>query len=607
MTQLDNAMQEVPQRPTRAPRSGISSRWLKNGLLQLPMAIIVLIPIVCIAVPLGVMISLSVRSAPFGTAGAHFTWSNFSNLFDSPQIGSIFTNTIILTIGSAFFATVLGSLLAWIVTMTNCPFKRVMFWLPVLPITVPVLTKDLSWIMLYNNRTGLVNIGFNDLLGVKPFNIYSLPGMIADLTFSTTPLVYLIMAPALASIGKSLTEASLVVGARRLKTLSSIIFPVVRPALLSAFAIATLLVATAFETPILIGTPGGIATYISTIYDTTTGPLANYNLASAQSVVYVAISFILLMLYFRASRSQGRFEVVTGRGYVRGVSFEMGRWRWLLFAVVVGFFLLAFVQLVVANVITSFLPFFTVTNGNPFRHWTLSGYTAEFNSGSGLYQTLGSSVWTAIVVSLLTTAIGTVLAVVAVKGRSRARRIVETVATLPIGVPSLVLGVAMFVTVLFVPTIRSLYNTTYPLIVASVVVFLPFAVRIMANATVQIHDELLEAARVSGAGWFRSNLAILVPLLRLAMGSTLLLVFVLSFRELGAVVLLLPANFQLLPVAIFEAWETGSYLQATVLNTISLIVPMVIVGVALTLRWVTLRALRYRVRSASRNVALVEA
>jgi iron(III) transport system permease protein len=578
-------------------RARSSGRALVNSVLGL----FVLVPLVCIIVPIGVTVAMSLWSTTFGGDGGHLTLANYVAAFTSRGILNLLSNTLILTAGGAVGGTALGLLMAWISTSTNCPFPRLMYWLPVAPIAVPVLVKDLGWIMLYDNRTGLVNVGLDHIGLHGIFNIYSMQGMIVVLAFSTAPFAYLILVPALASINRDLVEASAVSGAGRRVSVLRIMFPLIRPAVLSAFAVSTLLVATSFETPVLIGLPAGINTYISTIYQSiAVASDPDFNLASAQAVIYLVISMILLAGYLRSTRSANRFEVVGGRGYTRGARMNVGNWRWLLFAVVIIYFFLAFVQLVLANLVVSLMPYYTVTNGNPFRNFTFQFYRQEFTRDT--LGTIWSSLWLAVVVALVTTAFALLLSIVAHKSRTRLRGVVEIVSTLPLALPSLVFGVSLFLTVLFVPSLIVFYGSTIPMIVASVVVFLPLAIRIVSNATMQVSDDLLEAARVAGASWTRSSATVLVPLLGLAITNTLVLVFMQSFRELGAIVLLIPPNLHLLPVTIFSHWEQGQTIMATVLNVFSIVVPVCILGLAFGIRAIirsVLRVLRGRAGAAS--------
>jgi iron(III) transport system permease protein len=568
-------------------------------LWRIPLTALVAIILACVVLPIGVTLAMSVLSGTFGS-GASFTLDNFQQALTDASAIPLLRNTIILTVSAAVLATLMGLLLAWIVTSTDAPFRRVLYWLPVLPILLPVLMKDTGWIMLYSPRTGLVNIGLQHLFGLsKPFfNIYSMPGMIIILAVGITPVVYLILVPAMASLSRSLEEASRVTGAGWATTLWRVVLPAVRPAILSAAALSALLVATAFETPILVGLPGGVRTYISAIYNSISGQsVPNYNLAAAQSTVYLLISAVLLTTYLRATRSEQRFAVVGGRGYSQGVRTRVGRWRWVLTAIVIGYFLVGFVQLILASVAVSLVPYYTTTDGNPLRTLTLGGYRAELNQS--LWQAVSSSLALATVVAVLTTGAALLLSFVAFKTRMRLRRAVEAIATIPVALPPLVFSVSLLITVLFVPGLVVAYGTNLPIVIASVIVFLPFAMRIIAGATIQVGDELLEASRVSGARWLRSMATVMVPLLGVAITNAVIFVFVQSFRELGAVVLLISPSQILLPVKIFSSWEEGEVTSVAVLNVLSAVIPLVVLVVVFGIRRLIGAARRARARVTS--------
>jgi iron(III) transport system permease protein len=289
--------------------------------------------------------------------------------------------------------------------------------------------------------------------------------------------------------------------------------------------------------------------------------------------------------------------VVGGRGYSQGVRTRVGWWRWVLTVVVIGYFLIGFVQLVLASVAVSLVPYYTVTDGNPLRTLTFAGYRAEWNHS--LWQAVSSSLALAVVVAVLTVCAALLLSFVAFKTRMRLRRVVEAIATVPVALPPLVFSVSLLITVLFVPGLVVAYGTDIPLVLASLVVFLPFAMRIIASATIQVGDELLEASRVSGARWLRSMTTVMVPLLGVAITNAVIFVFVQSFRELGAVVLLISPSQILLPVKIFGSWEEGEVTSVAVLNVLSAVIPLVVLVVVFGARRLLGAARRSRARAAS--------
>jgi iron(III) transport system permease protein len=569
-----------------------------------PLLAVLLAIMACLLVPIGLGVYMSFRSAPLGRDGS-FTLANFGHLLHDPQARHLIVNTVLLTVGAAGGATALGALLAWALTNTNVPKARWLMLLPMAPMVLPGLLKCTAWIDLYAPRSGLVNLELERIFGVSHpvFNIYGMWGMIIILALSGTPIAYLIMLSPFGNLGRSFEEASRVSGATRLQTLRRITLPSVTPAILSAFALCSILVATSFETPILIGLPGGVLTYISAIYHQTTGGVVpNYNLAAAYASVYLLMTTALLAWYVRATRAEKRFAVVSGRDYVRQRA-NVGAWRWVLFAIVLLYFFLAFFQLVLGTLLVSLIPFYTATQGNPIKHFTLQWYRAVIHEPA-IVRAATTSIMLSLVAAVATTLAALLVALASLKSRLPFRRTFEIVATLPVALPSFVFSTLLLLTVLFAPGLQSLYNTRWPLIVAFVVVSLPLAVRIMSGSVIQLHDEFAEASSVAGANRGQTGLRVTLPLLRTALVDCGSAVFSHSFKELGAIVLLIGPGTLMLPTVIFSRWDAGDIGIVAALNLLSLAIAGVFIGVTmLFLR----RQKRRRPESPARQLMAVSA
>lgn len=553
--------------------SGRIGGWVRAA----PLLAVLIVLMLCLLVPIGIGVYMSFRSAPIGQSGV-FTLSNYSQLLHDSQAATLLGNTVILTICAATIATTLGALLAWSLTSTNVPLARWLTFLPMAPLLLPGLLKCTAWIDLYAPRSGLVNIEIERYLGVsQAFNIYSMPGMIIILGLSGTPIAYLIMLAPFGSLGRSLEEASLICGANRFQTLRRVTLPAVTPALLSAFALCSILVATSFETPILIGLPGGVLTYISAIYHQTTGGVVpNYNVASAYAAVYLLMTGALLAWYVRATKKEKRFAVVSGRDYVKQRA-NLGKWRWLLFALVLVYFWFAFLQLVLGTLLVSIIPFYTATQGSPFKNWTLQWWRQVFDTPD-VWKAASTSIILALVGAVLTTAAATLIAIASFKSKLRFRRAFELIATLPVALPSFVFSTLLLISVLFLPVLTDLYNTRWPVVIAFVIVSLPLAVRIMSGSVIQLQDEFAEASSISGANRSQTSRKVTLPLLRNALVDSGSAVFSHCFKELGAIVLLIGPNMLMLPTLIFNQWDAGYIGVVAAMNLLALGIAMLFIG-----------------------------
>ncbi len=559
--------------------------------------VLVLCVLAVVVAPIGTELYASLWSATFIHQPGSWSLINYINVLTAGGSLPLLWNTLEMTFGATALAMVVGAALAWLVARTDVPFKPLIRWLPVCSLFLTALLRDIGWIELYSPRTGLVNIGLEHLLGIHTavFNIYSMEGMIASIGFNLVPIPYFILLGPLSAMNGHLEEASRTSGAGTWKTLVRVTIPQLRPAMLSAFALTAVVVASSFETPVIIGLPAGIRTYMSAIYTSMNGGATPmYDLAAAQSATYLVFTVLLLVWYTRTTRIEKRFVLVSGRGQSREV-IRLGGWRWVALAFVLLEFVVSFLQLVVVTVMVSLVAFYTVTQGFPFEHLTMTNYSSVLST-PGTLSAIEHSFYVGAAVAACTVLVALLLSVVSFKTRIRGRRLAEVVGTLPIAMPPLVFSVALLMTVLTIPGVLSLYNTVTLLVIAEVVVFLPYALRIVSSSMVSIGDELFEASAASGAGMFRTLRSIVVPIVGPSLINAGAITFILSLRELGAVILIVPLNFSVMPNQIFSIWQTGDFGEVNAFNVVSVIAMLVVLVIGLVIFGIAARGYgRFRI------------
>jgi iron(III) transport system permease protein len=549
--------------------SDIGGRIRVAGTLAFTVIVIGLI-----VLPMGVVLVTSFLSEPLGSAGV-FTLRNFSQALTEPGTAKLVEDTLIYTLGASAIAMAIGSFLAWAATFAAMPGGRVLRLLPLAVLFLPSLLTNPAWIELYSPTTGIINIGLMHVLGTtRPlFNIFSMPGMIITFGFSVAPLPYLVLLAPFGAVGRSLIEASEVSGAGWFRTQTRVLLRMLTPALLSATLLTGIVVLSSFETPLFIGIPAGISTFTSELYQEMSSPTANFNLSAAQAVMYLLITGVLLGLYVHATRNEQRFVSVTARS--GGAPTLISGWRArILSALVVAYFVVAFVLPVAMTALVSLLPFYTL-KGASLPPLTLANFRAIANSDT--VSAVVDSLEIAMIAAILSVAIALILGWIALKTRFVARRLIEVVGTYPIGVPTVVFSIALLTTFVSVPGLSSVYSSPAPLVLAQLIVCLPFALRIISSSVIQLHDEMVEASSTSGAGWGRTVRSVILPLLRSSIVYASLATFILAFREFGAVVLLVTANFSLLPTLTYSFWFDAENGPVSALNMLAFFIPIVVV------------------------------
>jgi iron(III) transport system permease protein len=315
---------------------------------------------------------------------------------------------------------------------------------------------------------------------------------------------------------------------------------------------------------------------MSSIYESVTvvGP-AGFTVAAAESSIYMFLTALLLVGYFRATKNERRFITISGRGHSHSV-INAPVLRYVLLAFVLVFITVVLIMPLVVTVLVSLVHFYTVTNGNPFSNLTLQNYPDSFQTPYILRAIVTSGIVSAIVVvgSLV---LGGALAYLSLKSKHRYRRLAEVLGMAPMAVPAMVFSVGLLLAVLFTPGVAPLvYGSAVPMVVADIIVFLPFATRLLSGAIIQLQDELVEASRSLGASRWRTIRKVVLPILRPAAMYAAAVVFILSYRELGAIVLLVSTNTQLIPLITFQQWVQGGYTSVATLNIITLVLPLAV-------------------------------
>jgi putative spermidine/putrescine transport system permease protein len=220
------------------------------------------------------------------------------------------------------------------------------------------------------------------------------------------------------------------------------------------------------------------------------------------------------------------------------------KWACAYFLVLccVCIYMLAPLVLIIVN---SFNP---STNGEfPPIGLTLHWYrNALFNVPSFMSGLVNS-----LIVACISSAMSIVLGTLAAYGLTRfefpGREMLRTVLLLPMVIPTIVLGAALF---LFFVRI-SIYGSLAGLILGHALLALPFVVTLVSANLLLFGRDYEEAAMDLGAGSFRSFMHVTLPGIREGLVVAALLAFVTSFDQVDLSVFLANPHMTTLPIAMF--------------------------------------------------------
>jgi iron(III) transport system permease protein len=166
-------------------------------------------------------------------------------------------------------------------------------------------------------------------------------------------------------------------------------------------------------------------------------------------------------------------------------------------------------------------------------------------------------------------------------------RVAVTLLVVVFAVPSTIVGVALIGLWNRPGLFGAIYGTDAMYTLGYLARFVPVATLVIAAATRYVPMSHEEAASVSGAGWLRTMIRIVVPQIRLGLVTAWVVAFVLAFGELGVSILIAPPGEATLPIRIYTiiANTPASHVAALALFQTSIIlIPVALLAGAVALR-----------------------
>jgi iron(III) transport system permease protein len=511
--------------PARTLRPRIDKAYWLIGII----VAVTLLPIVSLAV-----IALQGNTQELG------------HLFNTVLPKSLLTSAILMALVAVLTATI-GVTSAWLVTTFDFPFRRTLSWLLVLPIAIPPYIAAYCFVE-FLHFAGPVQTLIRDVFELKTRADYWFPdirnvwGAGFILAFTLFPYVYLATRVVFLMQVRNAADVARSLGASNARVFFKVLLPMSRPAIVAGVSLALM------ETLNDIGASEylGVRTLTFSIYNTWLGRGSLSGAAQLAMIMLILVAFVLWLEVH--SRRMMRFN--SGRSSTmnaRPARIVLSKVKGLLATFATA-----------APVLIGF--------GIPV------GVLIRFAS-KRLYQALDPSFLSALKNSVLvggTTAIIVVLVCLCLLHFGRllagSQRLVVRLATVGYTLPGTVLALGLLYVLTSVDTVlnnltRSLFDfpvglvlsgSAFAVILASSIRFLAVGESSLASALSKLPENLDAAARNLGRSPFNASRDVMLPLLRPAIVTSLILVFVDTVKELSSAILLRPIGFNTLATLVYE-------------------------------------------------------
>jgi iron(III) transport system permease protein len=554
--------------------------WLEGGTLVMVLALGLVAFFV--VYPAALILINSFNTAAVGQA-AQYGLKGWQEAFSTPQVATAIGNTLNLFIVRQAISFPIGVLIAWFLARTNVPFHyglEFLFWLSFF---LPTLLVAAGWILLLDPNLGLINRLLMNWLSLDqpPFNIFTFWGIVwTHLMANSISIKVMLLTPAFRNMDAALEEASLASGSSNFETFLRITMPLMTPALIIIAVLSTLRVFESYEIELLLGVPFGFYVYSTQIVALVREQPPLYGQASALGSLTLVLLVVLVVVQRRLITRRA-YTTVSGRFKPKLI--ELGRWRYLVFALLLFVTLLLTFVPFVATLLASFMTRFGYFDLP--QTWTLANWRLSLGDPIFLIS-LKNTVLVALGAGLAAPFLFSLLAYLIVRTTLPGRWMLDSMTWVPQAIPGVLTGLGLLWVFLGTAFMRPIYGTHAALVLALILGHVTTSTQITKSTLLQLNRELEEASHISGAGWWRTYYRIILPL----MAPTLILIGVLQFiwaaQNVSTVVLLASHDTRTLALLTLDFLAEGLR-EAAAVNTV--IIVALTTGVALVARYLGLR------------------
>ena len=533
------------------------------------MALFAAVLCLLVVLPIGWLVAFA-----FTDRARNVTLANFRTLFTDPVFVEPLMTTLVIATSVSVVCCLVAAPMGWIVARSDMPLRRTIRILVMASFVTPPFLGAVAWELLAAPNSGLLNQLYRAVTGagadVVLFDIYTLWGLIFVITCYTFPYVFVLVANALDRVPGDLEDASAMLGGSAWRTARRVTLPLALPALLAGTLVAFLQAMTLFGSPAILALPAGFHTMTTKIWTLFQFP-PKPELAAAASLPLLLLTVVLLRAQ-AAVLGRRSYVVVGGKtGAPRLISLGPLRWPAVLlcFAVLCMPVFLPYGALL--NAALSRLPSQLLT----FETITLQNIRFVFLELSATKLAMKNTFLLGVLAATCATLLAVAVAYLTARATVAGHKILGFLATAPIAIPGIVLGVGLFLAYTRGPIV--LYGTLWILLLAYVTIELPAAYQQLQAAFRALAPELEEAGRVLGASRLRTLRDITAPLLGPSLVATWCFVFVAVVRELSAAVILFTSETKVLSVLIFDLKESGDLAAIAVLGLSMLILTAAVI------------------------------
>ena len=482
-------------------------------------------------------------------------WSmqNFVHFFERKYYYQSMINSFSVTTCVTILAVIIGTIVAYFMTLYKIKFKRAVEICIVISLLSPPFIGAYSWILI-GGRNGYVT-RFLAQYGIDFPSIYGFAGILLVLTLKLYPFIYLYVAGAMKNIDSALIEAAESLGCSGIRKVVTIIVPLITPTILAGALMVFMNAMADFGTPMLIGEGYNVMpVMIYSEFINEVGDQANFAAAMAALMVLITSTIFMLQKYVVNRKS---FTMSSLRPLPVGELHGLRK-------VIVHLFIYTLVALSMIPQLVVIYTSFLKTSGAIFVDgYSLDSYRTIFDSlGTAISNTYLFSTTAMIAIIFL----GMTIAYLTTRKKSWLTEIIDTLSMFPYIIPGSVLGITLLLAFNDEPLLLS--GTAAIIIISLIIRRLPYTLRSSSAILYQLSPSMEEASISLGASPLKTFFKITAVMMLPGVMSGAIISWITAINELSSSIILFTGATKTMSVAIYTEVIRASYGTAAALSTI---------------------------------------
>ncbi|QHS34608.1 iron ABC transporter permease [Alcaligenes faecalis] len=499
---------------------------------------------------------LSMLTSSLFNKEGQFGLHGYVQFFSEPAYRESLFNTLWLGAAVTLLSLVLGAGLALAAARFSFPLAACLGVLPLLTLVIPDVVVAAAWIVVLGKQ-GVLN-SLLAPLGLELPSLYSWWGLVFVMTLNNYVYAYVAVLVGLKSMDRNLEEAGLSLGSSPVRTLRTVTFPLMVPALCGAAVLVFMHVIGDFGVPAILGarTPVlAVKTYNEFVSEMGGNPQMQTTMASL--LVFLGLALLLIQKWVVARRT---YQMESGRAPER---VPLRAWQAAVCATLVSILIVLSVLPVMVVIITAFTP----SIGPVLKY---GGFTLS-HMQQALVQAPGP-LYNSLLLGAAATSAGAVFSIVAayliVKRPSGLSAGLDVLVMLPLTIAGTVLGIALI----------NVFNSGWLVLAGSWVIMalayflrrVPTSVRAAMGPLHNLRNSIEEASISLGVAPMPTFAKVVLPVVWPAVIAATVLMWITTLSELSATVVLYFGGMSTLPIEVFQLVDSGRLAQASAYSLVLL-------------------------------------